>query len=179
MPAHVEDYRRLSADMLRRAVWPDGRPGQERAVTLTWSDGWSVELAMSAQDILVLDGSQTLIETRWTPCPFGGSRMLLLCPCCGRSTVHVYLVPGRLPRCRRCLGVRYRSQDVAEHDRCIMQAHKLAGRLDDGAWKPKGMHWATFDGIRGRMHAYDMQALVSQKRLWRSIAGDLGLPLQE
>ena len=177
MAVHVEDYRRVSADMIRRAVWPDGRPGQGRTVTLTWSDGWRLALAVTAQGVHVLDGRQALIGTRWKPMRFGGSRMLLLCPCCGRSAVHMYLVPGRLPRCRRCLGVRYRSQDVAEHERCAMQSHKLEDRLDGGTWKPRGMHWSTFDGIRDRMDYYDWRALMSQKRLWRAIAGSVGLEL--
>jgi hypothetical protein len=58
-----------------------------------------------------------------------------------------------------------------------MQSHKLEDRLDGGTWKPKGMHWSTFDGIKDRMDYYDWRALVSQKRLWRAIAGSVGLEL--
>jgi hypothetical protein len=67
---------------------------------------------------------------------------------------------GKLFACRHCHGLAYASQQESSNQRGVYRAQKIRTRLggsvsmfEDFPDKPKGMHWRTYDRLRGR---YDM-----------------------
>ena len=93
--------------------------------------------------------------------PFGGARRLLGCPGCGRQCRILYFGTDRL-RCRLCLGMRYRSQNMQRGDRALAQAAKIARRIDPKTLdidempeKPPRMRWRTYHRLAER-HADHM-----------------------
>ena len=90
-----------------------------------------------------------------TPCGFGGKRVWWRCPAvgCGRRVAVLY--GGRVFACRQCNRLAYRSQREADDDRATRRADKLRNRLgwepgilNGHGWKPKGMHWRTFERLQ-------------------------------
>lgn len=86
----------------------------------------------------------------WVPCPFGGARLWLCCPGCGRHCATLFL--GRYGfTCRTCADLNYQSTRERPMYKSINRADKLRRRL---GWvpgvafghgpKPRGMHWVTF-----------------------------------
>ncbi len=88
------------------------------------------------------------IAVEWTPCPYGGNRAWLHCPCCCHRVAVLYL--SGVFTCRHCLHLAYKSQQEAPHDRALRKAQKIHERLGgtgilvDSISKPKGMHWRTY-----------------------------------
>ena len=104
----------------------------------------------------------------WTPCHLGGSRASFLCPAkgCGRRVAALY--GGAIFACRHCYRLAYPSQRETSSDRLARRADKIRERLgwepgilNLGGWKPKGMHWSTFQRLTA-----EHDALVA-----RSVAG--------
>ncbi len=92
---------------------------------------------------------------------FGGERLWFSCPgCLTRCRV---LFGGARFRCRRCHGVRYRSQGETRADRATRGMFKIVQRLypkaeiNDLPPKPKGMHWRTYERLAERYQTYDDQ----------------------
>jgi len=89
------------------------------------------------------------------PLPFGGSRRWLGCPGCGRRCRALHCGEAVL-RCRLCLGLKYRTQNMQPADRCSYRMHRLRkDRLKDD-WldlldgcppKPKWMRWHTYERL--------------------------------
>ena len=59
--------------------------------------------------------------------------------------------------CRHCHNLAYDSQRENEHDRLAQKANKIrerlgweAGILNGHGWKPKGMHWKTFERLEAQ-----------------------------
>ncbi|MEJ1382416.1 MAG: hypothetical protein RPT95_15850 [Candidatus Sedimenticola sp. (ex Thyasira tokunagai)] len=106
-------------------------------------------------------------ETVWfdrTPCNYGGERLWLSCPDCGKRVAVLY---GHGPRflCRHCHGLPYGSQNETRLDRLNRKARKIRKRLgasdDEMVWrKPKGMHWKTFDRLIQEEQAVDSAATL-------------------
>ena len=72
---------------------------------------------------------------------------------------------------RRCRRVRYTSQSETKADRANRAMFKIVKRLDpkeqcnDLPWKPKGMHWRTYNRLAERYQHYDAQwALEAMRR---------------
>jgi hypothetical protein len=151
---HVIDVRFLA----RRGLLDAGRLS-----TLSWSrgnhrtgsigirsDGTRVDLDYSTSGSSV---SQT-INLTWTPCHFGGWRPWFRCPACRRRVAIVYV--GWRFACRHCHGLYYSSQRHRGRWSAMHKLQRLRDRLGGSAnlmepfpAKPRHMHWATYDRLRG------------------------------
>lgn len=97
------------------------------------------------------------IALDWTPCQFGGHRPWFVCPRCGRR-VGALFGWGSDIGCRQCFGLPYESQREVPHHRAIRRERKIRLRLGGGPsvcdpipWKPKGMHWRTYERLTARI----------------------------
>lgn len=91
----------------------------------------------------------------WTKYHFGGKRPLFRCPgfSCGNRVAILYFSRDRLA-CRRCLDLAYPSQRESPRDRVVRRADRIRkqlgwtpGILNGSEWKPKHMHWKTFERL--------------------------------
>lgn len=108
----------------------------------------------------------------WTPCHFGGERAWFLCPAvgCGRRVAILY--GGTIFACRHCHDLAYPSQREADFDRLARKADRIRERLDwepgilnGSGWKPKCMHWRTFERLRAEHDRLLEQALRAADRM--------------
>ena len=90
----------------------------------------------------------------WTACHIGGERPWFLCPArgCGRRVAILY--GGGIFACRNCYRLAYPSQRETWDDRAARKADRIRdklgwepGILNGSGWKPKGMHWDTFERL--------------------------------
>lgn len=89
------------------------------------------------------------IRFDYTPVHFGGQRKWLVCPRCQRRCRILY--GGSRFYCRKCHGLKYRSQSEDSAQRAITRAQATRKRLggsegidDPFPPRPKGMHWKTY-----------------------------------
>lgn len=117
----------------------------------------------------------------WTPCTLGGQRVWWRCPAvgCGRRVAVLY--GGRIFACRWCYQLAYRSQREADDDRATRRADKLRSRLEwepgilnGNGWKPKGMHWCTFERLQREHDAHVGAALSGMAAKLGLLQGRLG-----
>ena len=103
----------------------------------------------------------------WTPCNLGGRRAWFICPArgCGRRVA--ILFGGSIFACRHCHKLAYECQRETDDDRACRRADTIRRRLgwergilNGSGWKPKGMHWRTFERLRAEHDAYVMAALA-------------------
>lgn len=94
-----------------------------------------------------------VVHLTYTPCNYGGRRAWFLCPCCGWRAAVLY--GGSIYACRKCHQLAYKSQRETPGDRAINRAEKIRERLkwtpgilNGPEWKPKGMHWRTFEWLQ-------------------------------
>ena len=78
---------------------------------------------------------------------------------------------GRFFACRHCHNLAYRSQREVDDDRAARRANTIRRRLgwDPGilnvdGWKPKGMHWRTFERLQARHEAFVRVSLAGMAR---------------
>lgn len=108
-----------------------------------------------------------VVRLEWTPCHYGGSRVWCCCPGCGKRKAVLYSLHGRF-RCVACNGLAY---SVTREDRLYQlnrRGEKITKRLGaEPEWvlnwlippfKPKGMHWRTYDRLRREWRAIDAAA---------------------
>lgn len=97
------------------------------------------------------------VRLTWTRCHLGGKRPWFLCPnqACGRRVAILY--GGRMFTCRHCAHLVYQSQREQPFERAIRKAERIRERLgwqpgilNGDEWKPKGMHWKTFETFGAR-----------------------------
>jgi hypothetical protein len=84
--------------------------------------------------------------------PFGGQKTWFSCPACRRRASTLF--GGRYFRCRRCHGLKFKSQYEAPYDRAIERANRIREKLgdklltaleaDELPQKPKRMRWRTY-----------------------------------
>lgn len=95
------------------------------------------------------------VRLTWSSCAYGGRRAWFVCPAvgCGRRVAILY--GGKVYACRHCHQLAYRTQREQAHDRACSKADKLRDRLqwepgilNGNGWKPKGMHWRTFERLQ-------------------------------
>ena len=107
------------------------------------------------------------VRVTWTPCNYGGQRAWWLCPAvgCGRRVAVLY--GGKVYACRHCNKLAYSTQREQAHDRAGSKADKIRARLgwepgilNGNGWKPKGMHWRTFDRLQALHNAYAHQCMA-------------------
>lgn len=87
-----------------------------------------------------------------TKCHFGGERAWWRCPAAGCRRRVAVLYAGDVFACRHCHQLAYRCQRETDDDRATRRADKIRdtlkwqpGILNGEGWKPKRMHWRTFD----------------------------------
>tara|TARA_R110002049_G_scaffold291383_2_gene475296 strand:- start:1590 stop:2192 length:603 start_codon:yes stop_codon:yes gene_type:complete len=107
----------------------------------------------------------------WTPCHLSGQRPWFLCPAdgCGRRAAILYA--GRIFSCRHCCHLAYPSQRETADDRAGRRADKIRdklgwepGFLNGDGWKPKGMHWQTYERLTAEHDAYVEEAMTGIER---------------
>ena len=103
----------------------------------------------------------------WTRCHFGGQRPWFLCPAsrCGRRVAILY--SGEIFACRHCYRLAYPSQRETPGDRAARRADWIRERLDwepgilnGKGFKPKGMHWRTFERLTAEHDMLVRQSLA-------------------
>lgn len=108
------------------------------------------------------------VELETTRCHYGGVRYWFTCPAigCGRRVAILY-AGGKYFACRHCYKLAYKSQRETDEDRLIRKAEKIRQKLDwepgilnRNGWKPKGMHWKTFERLQVAHDACAHRSLV-------------------
>jgi len=116
------------------------------------------------------------VHLDWTACHLGGQRPWFLCPArgCGRRAAILY--GGGIFACRHCYRLAYPSQRETWDDRALRRADRIRdklewepGILNGNGWKPKGMHWSTFERLTAQHDAFVQTSLAG-------IAARLNLP---
>lgn len=112
----------------------------------------------------------------WMDCNLGGRRPWFICPVrgCGRRVAILY--GGSIFACRHCYNLAYQCQRETMGDRASRQAEKIRdklkwmpGILNGEEWKPKGMHWKTFERLSAR-HNYLVHITLLKAKLRFGIA---------
>ncbi|MNS04549.1 hypothetical protein D3C72_359120 [compost metagenome] len=112
------------------------------------------------------------ISLTWTACNFGGRRPWFVCPGrgCDRRAAKLFLVNG-LFLCRRCHGLAYESQRQDFGSRQLDKAQVIRRRLGGSAsllepfpWKPKWMHWATYQRLLEEERRASMTSMMAVAR---------------
>ena len=107
------------------------------------------------------------VYLNWTACNLGGKRPWFLCPAsgCGRRVAIIY--GGGIFACRHCYQLAYPSQRETDYDRMARRAGRLRdklewepGFLNGNGWKPKGMHWNTFEKLTEQHDAFVRASLA-------------------
>ena len=96
------------------------------------------------------------VEFNYTLPNYGGRRLWLVCPHCGRRCSALYL--GEAVACRLCLGLYYDCSMESRRDRGWRLHHRWQARTMDG--KPKGMHWKTYFELQDKVDRRAMAKLV-------------------
>jgi hypothetical protein len=110
-------------------------------------------------------------------CRFGGTRVYFRCPCCGRRTLRLAVLPEGL-RCGGCGRVTWASRRETPTERRMRRGNKIAVKLGLDAWhemprkRPRGMRMATFETLKAELAAererISRQMLATMPRaLWR------------
>lgn len=130
----------------------------------------SIRVRVEAQRVVLLyryknrgDEWQDVVQPVYvdhTPCAYGGMRPWWFCPTCGRRVAILY-GPGKFFACRHCYTLAYVSQRETADDRAARRADRIReklgwepGILNGKAWKPKGMHWRTFERLTAEHDAF-------------------------
>jgi hypothetical protein len=184
------DLYRVDLRYLRQQGWL--RPGASGA--LRWSRcgqeiGW-LGFAVGDDELRLIYRVRADETAAWEPVddpvrlvrtaqPFGGARVWLGCPGCGRRCVVLY--GGRRFRCRRCVGVAYASQHEAAHERLMHRAQDIRERLGGRTQaslalpfppKPPRMRWRTYRRLRAEAERCTRASLVAA-------VARFGMPLGE
>jgi len=121
------------------------------------------------------------VRLDWTPCGFGGRRVWWLCPAVGCGRRVAVLHGGRVFACRQCNRLAYRGQREADDDRATRRADTIRrwlgwepGILNGNGWKPKGMHWRTFERLQREHDAHVAAALAGMATRLGLLRGRLG-----
>ena len=116
-----------------------------------------------------------------TPCHLGGQRVWWRCPAVGCGRRVAVLFGGRVFACRHCHNLAYRCQREVDDDRAARRADTIRRRLgwDPGilninGWKPKGMHWRTFERLQREHDAHADAAFIGVSARLGLLEGRLG-----
>jgi hypothetical protein len=184
-------YRTLDERWLQRQGWL--KPGL--AYDLTWSrrgEPWGNIQARAGDGFVTLiywhqkEGSEWQtkeypVSLDWTPCNYGGRRAWFICPAagCGRRVALLYLGGAGIFACRHCYRLAYPVERETADDRAARRADRIrerlgwhVGILNPKGWKPKGMHWRTFERLEAEHDAFaDVTLAGIAKRLRLKIPG--------
>ena len=108
---------------------------------------------------------EQIIDLDYTACTYGGMRPWWLCPCCDRRVAILY-EQGKLFACRYCCNLVYACQRENASDRAARRADSIRRRLgwkegilNPKGWKPRGMHWRTYQRLSMKHDAFAMVTL--------------------
>lgn len=137
--------------------WKDPDTGEKQSSIWMQVAGGAVQfsytLTQDKQDV------RDAARLTTTGCNYGGLRHWFSCPCCGRRCAVLYL--GKRVACRKCYRLKYPSQSDDATGKLWRKKRRLAARIGsdgtDWEWtqKPRGMHQATFQRIRGELAEMD------------------------
>ena len=129
------------------------------------------------------------VYLEWTGLHFGGRRAWFLCPArgCGRRVA--ILFGGSIFACRHCHNLAYECQRETDDDRAARRADTIRRRLgwepgilNGEGWKPKGMHWRTYERLKAVHDAHvnvSLAGMAQRLGLVNRRLGDLGLDLDD
>ena len=115
------------------------------------------------------------VPIEWTPCNYGGWRAWFRCPAagCGRRVALLFL-NGGIFACRQCGKLVYASQREHDTDLAIRRADKIRERLgwepgilNGEGFKPKGMHWRTFERLSEAEGSYRLASFMLLMRRFK------------
>ncbi len=165
----VEGTLGLSVNKLLR--WGHIDCSKQAYGSVYWGDeddrAGSIGFVCSYGNVLVLDYSangepiRQAIDIVWTACHYGNKRPWFECPICHRRAGRIFYRSWRFA-CRRCQKLCYASQLEKVRQRGLGLSHKLYDRFEsdkDWIYKPKGMHWKTFDRILARAQRADERSM--------------------
>lgn len=143
------------------AILALGRERRGRPLCWSWtSDGRTTMAITSGPGCVVVSLSEPgpegtvwrldqPAELVWAPCRFGGGRLFVRCPGCGRKVLRLYW-RARVLRCRRCHGLAYTSQR-SQPEGALLRARRIRMGLGGTASlaepfpdRPGGMHRETY-----------------------------------
>ncbi len=108
------------------------------------------------------------VKLQTTSCHYGGMRYWFTCPAvgCGKRVAKLYL-GDKYFACRHCYRLAYSCQRETTDDRATRRADKIRDKLDwrpgilnGNGWKPKGMHWKTYQRLITEHDNYVNQSLM-------------------
>ena len=115
-------------------------------------------------------GSEEIVLLSYTSCNYGGRRPWFICPGvrngvpCQRRVAKLYAA-GSYLLCRHCYNLVYESQREALRHRLLYKAQGIRRRLGGSAdmgkpfpWKPKGMHWKTYERLRRKAEHAELRS---------------------
>jgi hypothetical protein len=159
------DVRRLQRDGLLKAgpsfVWQWSRAGKSIGSINVKTDSERVTLQYrnrpTAED--EWQSVECPVRLEWTECNYGGKRAWFLCPgACGRRVAILYYAQNFA--CRKCHHLAYDSQHEDADRRAVRKAQTIRIKLGGSGslserfpWKPKGMHWQTYEDLFDRADA--------------------------
>lgn len=129
------------------------------------------------------------VYLEWTPCHLGGRRAWFLCPArgCGRRVA--ILFGGSIFACRHCHKLAYECQRESVDDRAARRADTIRRRLgwqpgilNGEGWKPRGMHWRTYERLKAAHDAHvnvSLAGMAQRLGLVNRRLGDLGVDLDD
>jgi hypothetical protein len=142
--------RRRLLDAGRHSTLSWSRGGHRTGSIGVRSDGMRVHFDSSVKGTAM---SQA-VDLTWTSCHFGGRRPWFRCSGCQRRVAILY--GGRRFACRHCHGLYYECQRHRGRWSELTKLQRLRERLGGSAnlmepypAKPRHMHWATYDRLRG------------------------------
>ncbi|GBF26619.1 hypothetical protein MnTg02_01660 [bacterium MnTg02] len=163
--ARCEDYRSIdlawlnSEGILKRCTW----------TAITWFHGGqtsgSIQVKAEERGLRITyrtrdwggewEDISEFVHFSYSAANFDGRRRWFRCLSCGRNCRILY--GGKVYRCRKCYGLKYRSQSEPSYGRALSQAQnireKLGGSLcvdDPFPEKTKGMHWKIYRRLEAK-----------------------------
>jgi hypothetical protein len=177
----VEHHRSTDLAWLQRwgMLAPDSLAKTKRVPAITWSTPQGQDklgvIAKSDGVLLVKrdDGgqlSQLFVPFTYTPTKFGGCRKWFRCPGCGRGARVLYGWTSL--RCRKCRGLKYRSQYEMPAFRLLARARKIriglggSGALDVPLPpKPRYMRWKRYRRLERLVLQYEASGSAALSQL--------------
>lgn len=183
----TNDYRALDVRRWQR----DGLLSPGRAFGWQWTRNGetvaSIQVRTEAERVILSYRHQSSdgewkseeypVRLDWTSCTYGGRRAWFLCPAqgCGRRVAILY--GGTIFACRHCYRLAHESQSENAGDRALRKARRIRMNLGGSAnmllpfpYKPKGMHWRTYNQLRNKAasaHTRSLAELVERFNLFR------------
>jgi hypothetical protein len=182
----TDDYRALDVRQLHR----DGPLAPGRSYSLSWTRNGEIVASIRVRvesDRLNLNYRYKSSNSDWHPmdypvyldwtdCNLGGRRVWFLCPAsgCARRVALLYLGGSGIFACRHCYSLVYASQRETGDERAARRADKIRDRLgwepgilNGEGYKPKGMHWRSFERLQAKHNDFVNTSLVGMMQRFK------------